>query len=62
MKDGGTAPPLAIFAMTVGSLLGKNIVNSIQNKPLEEYRFSGLGDAASLGNRKAVGHLSLIHI
>ena len=57
MKDGGTAPPLAIFAMTVGSLLGKNIVNSIHKKPLEKYRFSGLGDAASLGNRKAVGHI-----
>ena len=30
MKGGETAPPLAIFAMTVGSLLGKNIVNSME--------------------------------
>ena len=56
MTDGGTAPPLAIFAMTAGSLVGKNILNSIQKRPLEKYRFTGLGDAASLGNRTAVGH------
>ncbi len=56
MTDGGTAPPLAIFAMTAGSLVGKNIVNYIQNRPLTKYSFTGLGDAASLGNRTAVGH------
>lgn len=57
MKDGSTAPPLAIFAMTVGALVGKNILNLIQNRPLRNYQFTGLGDAASVGNRKAVGHL-----
>ncbi len=56
MTDGGTAPPLAIYAMTAGSLIGKNIINKIKNRTLQKYRFTGIGDAASLGNRTAVGH------
>jgi NADH dehydrogenase len=43
--------------MTVGALVGTNILNLIQNRPLRNYQFTGLGDAASVGNRKAVGHL-----
>jgi len=54
---GGRCPPLAIFAMTQGKHIGKNIIRTIEKKPLKPYRFTGLGDACCLSRRKAVGHL-----
>jgi NADH dehydrogenase len=57
LQKGGYAPGLAIWAMTVGELIGKNIVRQTEGKPLKLYRFSGLGDACVLGHRRAVAHL-----
>lgn len=57
LSDGTAAPPLAIWAMTVGKLIGGNIMRQVSGKPLREYRFTGLGDACVLGNRCAVAHL-----
>lgn len=62
LADGTAAPALAIWAMTVGELIGKNIIRQINNKPLLPYRFNGLGDACVLGHRRAVAHLKGIPI
>jgi NADH:ubiquinone reductase (H+-translocating) len=62
LADGTTAPALAIWAMTVGELIGKNIVRQEQGKELRPYRFDGLGDACVVGNHKAVAHLKGISI
>lgn len=55
--NGGNAPGLAIWAMTVGRLIGQNIKREMRGKALKPYRFTGLGDACILGHRKAVAHL-----
>lgn len=55
--SGGYCPPLAIYAMTVGRTIGKNILRSTRNEPMEAYAFPGLGDACVLGGNKAVGQL-----
>lgn len=62
MRKGGTCPPLAIWAQTHGSKIGRNIVRQMAGKPLERYRFNGLGDAVSLGHRRAAGHLKGIQV
>lgn len=54
---GGTVPPLGIWAMTVGRRVGKNILRQLAGRPLQAYAFTGLGDACSLGRRRAVSHL-----
>lgn len=54
---GGSCPPLAIFAMTQGKHIGKNIIRTLEGKALKPYRFTGLGDACCLSRRRAVGHL-----
>lgn len=57
LSTGGTAPALAIWAMTVGTLIGKNILRGERGLPPKPYRFTGLGDACVIGRRKAVAHL-----
>jgi len=59
---GGACPPLAIYAMTAGSQIGRNLKRTLTGKPLTRYRFTGLGDACSLGQRSAVGHLKGIQV
>jgi len=59
---GGTCPQLALFAATQGRQIAKNIVAAVSDKPLRPYRFIGLGDACSLGRRRAVGHLKGIRL
>ena len=54
---GGTCPALALYAIKAGEHIGKNIAKHVENKPPAPYKFSGLGDACSLGRRNAVGHL-----
>lgn len=60
--DGSPAPALAIWAMTVGTLIGKNILRQEAGKDLAPYRFTGLGDACVLGHRKAISHLKGISL
>ncbi len=57
LPNGGTCPPLAIYAMTCGYQIGENILRSIDSRRLKAYKFTGLGDAVSLGNRHAIAHL-----
>lgn len=55
--QGGTCPAVAIYGMYGGRQIGRNIERHLQGKPLKPFRFAGLGDACSLGRRKAVSHL-----
>jgi len=43
--------------MKAGVKISKNILRTIRKKPLAKYQFTGLGDACTLANRRAVGHL-----
>jgi len=58
LPDGGTAPGLAIWAMTVGRLIGRNIGHVLDRTALEPYRFTGLGDACAVGHRRAIAKLN----
>ncbi|SKA76788.1 NADH dehydrogenase [Prosthecobacter debontii] len=52
--DGGLCPETAQFAMRQGALIGHNIISALQNKPLKPFKFTGLGELATIGHRKAV--------
>jgi NADH:ubiquinone reductase (H+-translocating) len=43
--------------MTVGTLIGTNILRQLRGQPLVPYRFTGLGDACVLGHRQAIAQL-----
>lgn len=62
LPDGGTAPGLAIWAMTVGRLIGRNIGRTLDRTALEPYRFTGLGDACAVGHRRAIAKLNGVPI
>src|SRR5260221_5082356 len=51
---GGTAPPVAVFAMRAGRHAAKSMLATIQGKKAKPFNFSGMGDACSLGRRRAV--------
>ncbi|HEY4219041.1 MAG TPA: FAD-dependent oxidoreductase [Gemmatimonadaceae bacterium] len=55
---GGTCPPLFAYALSGGRQIARNILRSRGSKPLARYRFTGLGDACSLGRRRAVATLA----
>ena len=59
---GGTYPPLAIYAMAAGWRIGRNILRVIDGREPGPARFTGIGDAVSLGRRRAVGHFKGIPI
>jgi len=59
---GGTCPPLAIWAMTAGRQIGANIKATLAGRPPRAYRFTGLGDACTLGHHRAVGHLKGVEL
>lgn len=56
-KDGGTCPETAQFAMRQGAVVGKNIAASIAGKKLKPFTFTGLGELATIGHRKAVAQI-----
>ncbi len=53
-SDGGCCPETAQFAMRQGALIGDNIVASLREKQLKSFTFTGLGELATIGHRKAV--------
>ena len=57
MKNGETAPPLALYAMQGGATLGTNLLRTLRGRPLKPYAFTGMGDCCVLGVRQAVGQL-----
>lgn len=50
-------PANALWAIFHGKLIGKNIARAIRKKNLHSFKFSGLGQAASLGIGKGFGDL-----
>ena len=54
---GGTCPQVAIFAMMHGWRIGRNILRVSAGRDPRRFRFTELGDACSLGRRRAVAHL-----
>lgn len=56
-KDGGHCPETAQFAMRQGAVVGKNIAASLAGKPLKPFKFTGLGELATIGHRKAVAQI-----
>jgi NADH:ubiquinone reductase (H+-translocating) len=54
---GGSCPPVAIYAMMGGRRIGRNVSRLLAGKPPKPFRFSGLGEAASMGHYKAIYHL-----
>ena len=52
--DGGSCPETAQFAMRQGALIGDNIAASLNKLPLKDFKFTGLGELATIGHRKAV--------
>lgn len=55
--DGGYCPETAQFAMRQGELIGKNIAAQLVGKPLKPFRFTGLGELATIGHHKAVAEI-----
>ena len=55
LEDGSVSPATAQFAMRQGTVLGKNILAARDGQALEPFRFTTLGEMASLGHRNAVG-------
>ena len=56
-RDGTPTPPLAIWALATGAQVAVNIKATLAGRPLRPFRFTGLGDACTLGKKRAVAHL-----
>ncbi len=56
-RDGTPAPPLAIWALTAGARIGGNIKRTLAGRAPRPYRFTGLGDACIIGDKRAAAHL-----
>lgn len=56
-RDGSFCPPLAVWALTAGRQAAINIKATLRGRPLKPYRFTGLGDACTLGNWRSAAHL-----
>lgn len=54
---GGTNPQLALYAIATGWRIGRNILSTERGRPLQRVSFTELGDACSLGRRRAVAHI-----
>ncbi len=62
MKGGGYCPPTAQFAMRQGTLCGQNIAAAYDGKPTKPFLFTGLGELAAIGRRKAVAMVNGISL
>ena len=56
-RDGTPAPPLAIWALTTGSRIATNLKRTLAGQTPQPFRFTGLGDACILGDKRAAAHL-----
>jgi NADH dehydrogenase len=54
---GGVCPTVAVYAMAGGYQIGVNLRRLTRGKKLQDYWFSGIGDACALGDKTAVTHL-----
>ena len=55
--DGGFCPDTAQFAMREGELIGENIAATVFGQPLQPFKFTGLGELASIGHHMAVANI-----
>lgn len=53
--NGGTCPPVALFAMEQGKYIGENILRTLAGQELKPFNWGGLGQGVSIGGRTAVG-------
>jgi NADH dehydrogenase len=60
--EGGTCPPLALYAQRGGALAGANILRLLAGRRLKAFSFSGLGEACTLGHGSAVAYLKGIRV
>jgi NADH dehydrogenase len=56
-SDGGKCPETAQFAMRQGALVGANIAAHLAGRPLKPFRFTGLGELATIGHQRAVAQV-----
>lgn len=57
LPDGGFVPPRAQSAHQMASLVAKNIIATLADKPLKKYKYTDYGSLVSLSNYSAVGSL-----
>ena len=57
LPEGGFVPPRAQSAHQMAALVGKNIIASLNNKPLIDYKYTDYGSLVSLSNYSTVGSL-----
>ncbi len=57
LPDGGFVPPRAQSAHQMASQVAKNILATINNKPLKDYKYTDYGSLVSLSNYSTVGSL-----
>ncbi len=56
-KDGKPLPMIAPVAMQQAGVVAKNLLNSLQGKPCEEFMYRDPGILATIGRNQAVAHL-----
>ncbi|MEI6897772.1 MAG: NAD(P)/FAD-dependent oxidoreductase [Psychromonas sp.] len=57
LPSGGFVPPRAQAAHQMASLVAKNIIATLKNKPLSDYKYTDYGSLVSLSNYSTVGSL-----
>lgn len=57
LPNGKFVPPRAQSAHQMASLVAKNILNTLKEKPLQEYKYTDYGSLVSLSNYSTVGSL-----
>ena len=57
LPGGGFVPPRAQSAHQMASLVAKNIIATISNKPIKSYKYTDYGSLVSLSNYSTVGSL-----
>ncbi|MEA2482023.1 MAG: hypothetical protein QOJ07_3945, partial [Thermoleophilaceae bacterium] len=60
--SGSSCPPVAIYAMKQGYRIGKNIARVVDGQRPRKFRYPGIGQGASVGNRSAVAELKGIEL
>ena len=56
-RHGGTCPPVGLYALKHGSLIGANIRRAVSGQPLEPFTYSAFAAGISIGGRNAVGEV-----
>lgn len=54
---GGICPPIAIYALEHGKLIGQNLLQAMDGKPFQPFRFVNFGQGVNLGRRTAVAEV-----